>query len=66
MRNMIKHMILRSLMVLAGYTDARPTHYRGERFAKQPEAKKCFRKGCDNKRGERGLYCSAECHRIDS
>jgi hypothetical protein len=27
--------------------------------------KKCFRKGCDNSRGERGLYCSAECFRID-
>ena len=32
----------------------------------QNKLKDCFRKDCDNKRGERGLYCSAECHRIDS
>jgi hypothetical protein len=63
---MKKHMILPSLMILAGYTDARPTYARRERFVKDIEPKKCFRKDCDNPRGERGLYCSAECHRIDS
>ena len=63
---MKKHMILPSLMVLAGYADVRPTHTRGERFVKEIEPKKCFRKGCDNQRGNRGLYCSAECHRIDN
>lgn len=28
--------------------------------------KECFRKGCTNNRGDRGLYCSSECHRLDN
>lgn len=37
-----------------------------EKRAIENKAKPCFRKGCNNKRGNRGLYCSAECHRTDS
>lgn len=33
--------------------------------AKVNRQKKCFRKSCSNKRGDRGLYCSAECARLD-
>jgi hypothetical protein len=33
---------------------------------KQNRNKGCSHNGCNNKRGDRGLYCSAECHRIDS
>jgi len=42
-----------------------PERERMSPFTKEEPKKKCFRKGCDNKRGERGLYCSAECHSID-
>ena len=63
---MKKHMILPSLMALAGYADVQPAHLRGKRFVKPKEFKKCFRKDCDNPRGKRGLYCSAECHKLDN
>jgi len=37
-----------------------------EKRAIENKSKPCFRKDCNNNRGDRGLYCSPECHRLDN
>lgn len=46
--------------------DKEAPRLRGQDKILKNESKKCFRKSCDEPRGRRGLYCSAECHKLDS
>ena len=49
-----------------GYVDTKGNTKRTPLSVKVNRTKKCHRANCNNNRGDHGLYCTAECHRIDN